>query len=183
MPAALDLTGQRFGRLVTLRPVAGSRRRTRRWVCVCDCGNETEAATDKLRSGEVRSCGCLRSENSTRLANALGDRRGKTKHGYAKGTQSPTYRSWTAMLARCRNPARNRWDHYGGRGITVCARWDVQQGGSFENFLADMGERPPDRTLDRINVDGNYEPGNCRWATTSEQQRNRRLTTKSLGGA
>lgn len=81
----------------------------------------------------------------------------------------PTYSSWQAMLNRCRNENIPTWPHYGGRGITICERWE-----SYESFLADMGERPDGRSLDRINVDGNYEPGNCRWATAQEQARNQR---------
>jgi hypothetical protein len=91
-------------------------------------------------------------------------------HGHArKGGQSPTYRTWRAMLQRCDYPSMNNWDWYGGRGITVCDRWR-----SFENFLADMGERPDGLTLDRKNPNGNYEPANCHWATWAEQMANRR---------
>ncbi len=94
----------------------------------------------------------------------------RTKHGHKRGSGStPTYQTWQAMWRRCTNPTNNRFKHYGARGITICDRWK-----SFEMFLADMGERPQGRTIDRKNHNGNYEPANCRWATAIEQRRNQR---------
>lgn len=168
MTACADLVGQRFGRLfVSARGPNKGTKAT--WQCACDCGQPSRFAltTHDLRSGKTRSCGCLRAE----MMRAEGGKR-LYKHGQAGshvgGSAPPTrtYRSWLAMHRRCRNPEKI---YYAGRGITVCERWS-----SFENFLADMGERPERKTLDRINVDGNYEPSNCRWATAKEQAENRR---------
>lgn len=166
MPPRIDLTGQTFGRLTVTGYHGGARTPsgsiTHRWACRCACGAMRAIVAAKLRSGHVRSCGCLRVEmTSARF----------TTHGAApvRG-RSATYRSWAAMIMRCENPARWQFKYYGGRGITVCARWRAD----FAAFLADMGERPEGCTLDRVDNDGNYEPGNCRWATLAEQARNSR---------
>lgn len=133
----------------------------------CYCGNEFVAFEDNVRRGHTRSCGCLQSK-LTKARNAA-----NARHGHFAGNKpSPTYKSWQAMIARCTNPNHPAYhNYYHGTGITVCERWL----NSFEAFLADMGERPEGRTLDRWpNNAGNYEPGNCRWATASEQSLNRR---------
>jgi hypothetical protein len=149
----IELSGRRFGRLV-VRAYAGAKR----WDCVCDCGSHTVVWGGHLRRGETKSCGCLHRE----LAKACA-----TKHGMY-GTRE--YRSWQGMKQRCCNPEHVAYESYGGRGITVCEEWRL----SFEAFFADMLERPPGTSLDRINNDGNYEPGNCCWSDAKQQAENRR---------
>lgn len=158
MPQPIDLTGQRFGRLVAIE-VAG-RGKYRLWKCRCDCGKSTVVDGASLRTGNTRSCGCLMLSVNT-------------QHGHAgNGRMSSTYKTWVSIRERCRNTRSKHYQKYGGRGIKVCDRWQT-----FDNFLADMGERPSDKSsIDRINNNGNYEPGNCRWATPKEQARNTRAT-------
>ena len=151
-----QLSGQKFGRLTILHREANSRHGKTRWLCRCDCGTQKIVLAATLLRGESRSCGCLL-------------KRGAVKHGMS-GT--PTYRIWKAMRVRCHNPRQASYPRYGGRGITVCQRWN-----DFANFLADMGERPPGCSIDRINNDGNYEPGNCRWASPQTQADNSRRPT------
>lgn len=171
--AAKDLMGQQFVRLLVMRR-AGSSQGRATWRCRCDCGTETIVRGKDLRSGNTRSCGCLSREVTA--ATGASTRR----HGHkTPGGASPTYNSWIAMRRRCADPADKDFAEYGGRGIVVCARWE-----KFEYFLADMGERPKGKTLDRYpNNNGHYEPGNCRWATPEEQASNRRDShLLSIGG-
>jgi len=158
MVKSIDRTGHVFGRWTALSRVSGQRK----WLCRCECGTVKTVATSHLRQGKSRSCGCLEKE--------LTSARAKT-HGMS-GTVE--HRTWMSMRDRCRNPKAAHYDCYGGRGITVCERWI----NSFENFYEDMGPRPSSRhSIDRIDVNGHYEPGNCRWATIAEQRRNTRTNT------
>lgn len=152
----LDLSGQRYGSLVGISRAAIKNKRTY-WNCRCDCGSDCVVDAGHLRSGHTTSCGCVRRATI-----------GNLKHGQSKSLE---YLIWNGMRQRCSNPKNSHFRYYGGRGIRVCDQWQA----SFENFIADMGAKPsPKHTIDRINNEGNYEPGNCRWATYSQQNKNRR---------
>lgn len=162
----IDRVGQVYGRLTVmafverLRTPAGAPYRT--WRCRCICGTETVVRGGNLGNGHTLSCGCHKlTVNIT--------------HGR---TDTAEYSVWEGMIQRCHNPKDTKWPLYGARGVKVCERWR-----SFENFLADMGERPPETSIDRYpDNDGNYEPGNCRWATIWEQNRNLRVRPTSQSG-
>lgn len=168
-PPRHDLTGQRFERL-TVVECAGQKTSngTRRviWMCICDCGGRVLRDANTLLAGESPSCGCLHYE---RIGLA------KRTHGQ---TRTPTHIVWMNMIQRCTNSNRPDWPRYGGAGISVCERWR-----SYVNFISDMGQRPDGKSIDRINSRGNYEPGNCRWATASEQAKNRKTARLLTDGA
>jgi hypothetical protein len=163
----VDLTGQQFGRLSVLS-FAGRKAGRTTWLCLCSCGERCAIRGSDLTSQHTTSCGCVLSEFCRART---GVKHPRFKHGAACGySRSSTYFSWQAMLARCNNPTAPNFADYGGRGIRVCTRWK-----KFENFLADMGERPEGKTLDRKRVNENYTSSNCRWATPKEQANNRRM--------
>jgi hypothetical protein len=166
----IDRTGQTFGRLTVIGLAPKSASGHTRWHCCCECGEECTVLSTGLVSGNSASCGCLQRE-ATASSNAT-----RIKHGHTRGHKtSPEWRSWKSMLDRCSLPSMPNYPLYGGRGITVCEQWRGKDG--FSQFYSDLGKRPKGCSLDRIDSDGNYEPGNVRWATAKEQSNNRRALT------
>lgn len=167
-----NMQGLRFGRLLVIGLSPERRRGQLCWLCHCDCGKEIVAVGGDLRGGNTKSCGCYRIERGRAHGAQI-----RLRHGEARtGKETPEYRIWASMLSRCENLNHKLYPDYGARGIKVCNRWHI-----FENFLADIGRRPPGvigkrpiYTIDRIDNDGDYEPGNVRWATWEQQNNNQR---------
>lgn len=162
----VDLTGQKFGKLTVVEYAGAhltpSGQKKRLWKCSCDCGGSITVHGSSLKNGNTVSCWCVRRAAAAKIS--------KAKHGHCgNGRSSVEYRAWSAMLGRTNNPDHKQFAEYGGRGIMVCDRWQ-----KFENFMEDMGHRPPGMSLDRIENEGNYEPGNCRWTNSLGQNNNKR---------
>lgn len=155
----VDRTGQVFGKLTVIEQAGRDKLKKVLWRCRCECGNETVVVSGSLVTGNTTSCGC---------------EGGNFKHG---GTGKGSYNTWRAMIRRCTIPTDKDYPRYGGRGVSVCPAWM-----DYRNFAVDMGEPQGDETLDRINVYGNYELNNCRWAGVQTQNRNVRLRVNSTTG-
>ena len=170
-----NLTGRLFGRLTVERPaedgVLSNGRHLTMWECRCSCGNHTIIRSSDLKSGRVVSCGCYRAENTGVI---------RTTHGATKGRKTKKlYSVWASMRERCKNPNNTQFAYYGGKGVYVCSEWDSSYS-TFEEWALNSGYQEG-LTIDRIDVNGNYCPKNCRWATVTEQANNK--TTNRLLGA
>jgi len=165
MQRSINLKGQRFGRLIVLSKMESTQKSLPEWLCKCDCGNETIVKQVNLRTGRTRSCGCLHKDILRQRNRKMGTTNGMYKLSI--------YSIWRDMLQRCNNPNNSAYKNYGGRGITVCKRWL-----KFENFYADMGDRPKSLTLGRINNEKGYFPDNCSWSTMKAQANNKRNNIK-----
>ncbi len=160
----IDLVGQKFGRLTVVKE-EGVKNKRPSWLCECECGNFTTVAGTHLRQGSITSCGCYRLDM---LIESI------STHGKSNTRE---YTIWCLMKGRCNNTKSSNYKHYGGRGIKVCDRW-----ADFDNFLSDMGEAPPNYSIERINNDLGYSPENCTWADQFTQTANQRIKSNNTTG-
>lgn len=159
MTTLIDLKGKRFGRLKVLSRAPNESGKNAKWHCLCDCGGLKVVLSYALHKGITSSCGCIKREQNRTMF---------TRHGYSR---SPEWNAWQGLKNRCYSPTYKGYKNYGGRGIKVCERWMD----CFDNFLADMGKRPSiNHSIERLDVNGDYSPSNCTWATIDVQSRNRR---------
>lgn len=169
MPNFIDLTGQKFGRLMVEKRYGHAKDKHITWLCLCECGKQVIVMGNSLTGGKTKSCGCLQKEIMKKVL---------TTHGSAhRNKKTRTYNIWISMKQRCNDPYSNGYNNYGGRGITICDRWLKPNGQGYKNFLEDMGKIPKGKSLDRINnsilIDG-YSPTNCKLSTMKQQNRNKR---------
>jgi hypothetical protein len=166
MSAPAQLIGQRFGRLTVLARAGSDRNQHTLWRCCCDCGTFSTTRANALRMGKATSCGCYNREVSR-------NQQPRLTHGHTVGPKpSRIFRIWCGMKARCTYPSSNSWKYYGGRGIKVCPEW--QQFDGFRRWVESRLDYAPDRSIDRIDNDGDYTPSNCQWSTPRKQVANRR---------
>lgn len=171
MGQVIDLKGERFGRWLVLSRLPDDEGKRTVWKCLCECGTIRAVKSGGLRRGQSKSCGCYAREVASKMM--------KT-HGM---TDTPEWKSWMSIGDRCNSPNNKDYPNYGGRGIKICDRWNPAAGGSFGNFLEDMGRRGGrEYSIEREDVNGDYCPSNCKWILKSEQARNKRKQKNNTSG-